>query len=118
VALILAMMAASLAPARGNAASLVMQTLHEFHYGPSRPQGSLLEDSDGRFYGVTADGGAHGLGTVYRMTRQGVLTTLISFDFDTGGNPYLQHQRASSLLSLHSVHPVAIKLCNEPFPSC
>src|SRR5580765_5814531 len=69
---------------------LVMQTLHEFHYGRSYPQGSLLEDNDGSIYGVTSDAGAHSLGAVYRMTHEGPLTTLISFDFDTGGSPYLQ----------------------------
>ncbi len=43
------------------------------------PQGPLVENSDGNFYGVTAQGGAFGHGTVFRLTPGGALTTLYSF---------------------------------------
>jgi uncharacterized repeat protein (TIGR03803 family) len=46
------------------------------------PEGPLVENSDGNFYGVTAQGGAHGSGTVFKVTPGGTLTTLYSF---TGG---------------------------------
>ena len=42
--------------------------------GPS----TLIEASNGDFYG-TSGGGAHGFGTVFKITRQGKLTTLYSF---------------------------------------
>jgi uncharacterized repeat protein (TIGR03803 family) len=51
---------------------------------------SLIEGSDGNFYGVTGQGGANivqacgagsgcGAGTIFRLTHQGLLTTLYSF---------------------------------------
>jgi uncharacterized repeat protein (TIGR03803 family) len=46
----------------------------------SHPQGTLLRGEDGNFYGSTVAGGAHGYGTVFMMTTEGVLTTLLSFD--------------------------------------
>ena len=44
------------------------------------PHSSLVEGSDGNFYGTTASGGANGsYGTVFKITPQGELTTLYSF---------------------------------------
>jgi uncharacterized repeat protein (TIGR03803 family) len=43
------------------------------------PQGPLVENSDGNFYGATAQGGASGHGTVYKVTPAGTVTTLYSF---------------------------------------
>jgi len=43
------------------------------------PNGALLEASDGRFYGMTRGGGRHGLGTLYRMSRQGHVEVLHTF---------------------------------------
>jgi len=44
------------------------------------PGGSLVQDSDGNFYGTTYNGGAHDSnGTVFQITTAGVLTTLYSF---------------------------------------
>lgn len=46
----------------------------------SSPEGSLVQGSDGNFYGTTAmGGGAAGAGTVFRLTPLGVLTTLYNF---------------------------------------
>jgi uncharacterized repeat protein (TIGR03803 family) len=42
-------------------------------------QGSLVQASDGNFYGAAAGGGANGWGTVFRVTPKGVLTTLYNF---------------------------------------
>jgi uncharacterized repeat protein (TIGR03803 family) len=50
------------------------------------PQGSLAEGPDGNFYGTTVNGGIGftsgntGNGTVFRITPQGALTTLVFFD--------------------------------------
>jgi uncharacterized repeat protein (TIGR03803 family) len=54
---------------------------------------SLLLASDGNFYGVTEDGGlsdgncTYGCGTIFKLTPQGVLTTLYYFDPDNGFVP-------------------------------
>jgi uncharacterized repeat protein (TIGR03803 family) len=43
------------------------------------PQGSLVEASDGAFYGATRRGGAHDEGTIFRMTKTGELSVLHHF---------------------------------------
>ena len=43
------------------------------------PFGSLLQGSDGNFYGVTIYGGANNTGTVYRMSPAGEVTYLSAF---------------------------------------
>jgi len=39
----------------------------------------VIQATNGKFYGTTEAGGAHGSGTIYEMTPTGVLTTLYSF---------------------------------------
>lgn len=51
------------------------------------PVGELHEANDGNFYGMTSRGGADNLGTVFRMTPEGSLTTLVEFTGDSGGKP-------------------------------
>ncbi len=51
------------------------------------PAAALLEGSDGNFYGTTAYGGSYGEGTVFRMSPDGVLATLVAFDGYAGANP-------------------------------
>ena len=53
----------------------------------SRPQASLIQGSDGNFYGTTNLGGAYNYGTVFKITPKGKLTTLHSFDEDDGAIP-------------------------------
>lgn len=43
------------------------------------PTDGLIQGTDGNFYGTTSVGGAHGHGTVFKMTPAGTLTTLYSF---------------------------------------
>jgi uncharacterized repeat protein (TIGR03803 family) len=43
------------------------------------PFAGLTQGADGNLYGGTASGGAHGRGTLFRMTTGGVLTTLHAF---------------------------------------
>ena len=50
--------------------------------------------NDGNFYGTTANGGSGyvegskpGYGTVFKVTTNGVLTTLVSFNDDNGAGP-------------------------------
>lgn len=43
------------------------------------PAASLVQGTDGSFYGTTFMGGAHGSGTVFKITSTGKLTTLYNF---------------------------------------
>ena len=43
---------------------------------------------DGNFYGATANGGAHGYGTVFKVTADGTLTSLASFNLTNGAGSY------------------------------
>jgi uncharacterized repeat protein (TIGR03803 family) len=59
------------------------------------PNSPLIQGSDGNFYGTTDRGGTSqncdsGCGTVFRMTPQGALTTLHSFDSTDGSFFYGQ----------------------------
>jgi uncharacterized repeat protein (TIGR03803 family) len=49
----------------------------------ANPSAALVQGSDGSFYGTTREGGTNGVGTVFKISTNGVLTTLHSF---TGGN--------------------------------
>ncbi len=55
----------------------------------SQPTAALLPDGQGNFYGTTNIGGAHGFGTVFKLTAAGTLTTLYSFTNGADGSyPY------------------------------
>jgi uncharacterized repeat protein (TIGR03803 family) len=47
----------------------------------------LIQGTDGSLYGTTADGGANGKGTAFKITPGGALTTLHSFDGADGAGP-------------------------------
>ncbi len=67
-------------------ASVVFTNLHSFGIftNGAYPSAALVQGSDGNFYGTTADGGTNGgYGTVFKISTNGVLTSLYSF---TGGN--------------------------------
>jgi len=52
------------------------------------PSAGLLLASDGNFYGTTEFGGAHGQGTVFRITPGGAFAKLVNFDgIDLGAHP-------------------------------
>jgi uncharacterized repeat protein (TIGR03803 family) len=59
----------------------------------AQPQAALLLASDGNFYGTTGSGGAFtnlsgfGYGTVFKLTTNGTLTTLVSFNGTNGAYP-------------------------------
>lgn len=61
--------------------------LHSFQYEVDGryPTGRLALAGDGRFYGVTEDGGQGRAGTVFRMRPHGKVRTLHSFAFAGGG---------------------------------
>jgi uncharacterized repeat protein (TIGR03803 family) len=47
--------------------------------GGLAPVASLIQASDGNFYGTTDSGGAYGSGTIFKMTPKGSVTILYSF---------------------------------------
>ena len=51
------------------------------------PIAGLVQATDGNFYGTTAFGGANGDGTVFKITPDGALTTLHTFDSTDGKIP-------------------------------
>jgi uncharacterized repeat protein (TIGR03803 family) len=57
------------------------------------PHGGLIQATDGSLYGTTVDGGSstycgnNGCGTVFKITPNGALTTLHSFDGADGASP-------------------------------
>jgi uncharacterized repeat protein (TIGR03803 family) len=74
----------------GTAAGTTFTTLHIFSImsgganadgGNPSPHGSLVQSSDGNFYGTTFEGGPDGDGTIFKITPGGTLTTLYAFAF-------------------------------------
>jgi uncharacterized repeat protein (TIGR03803 family) len=72
----------------------VISVLHDFAGYPSDgnlPVGILAQGNDGNFYGMTYQGGASNVGTVFKITPSGTLTLLYSFTgygFGDGALPY------------------------------
>src|SRR5882762_391698 len=68
------------------------KVLYSFNtYGHGfQPNGGLISDASGNFYGTTIYGGAHGLGTVYRLTHNtsGGWTESVLYDFKGGNDGY------------------------------
>jgi uncharacterized repeat protein (TIGR03803 family) len=59
---------------------------------------ALIQDTNGDFYGTTYGGGAHGLGSVFKMTAGGTLTTLYSFCPQRGSGPCTEGDYPSASL--------------------
>jgi uncharacterized repeat protein (TIGR03803 family) len=51
------------------------------------PTGTLIQATDGNFYGVTTMGGSANLGSVFKLDQGGNVTTLYSFQAASGYNP-------------------------------
>ena len=70
----------------------VLTTIYSFCSQPNctdgrYPNGGLVEATDGKLYGTAQYGGANNDGTVFNITPQGVLTTLLSFNSTDGADP-------------------------------
>lgn len=62
----------------------------------SHPMAGLLQGSDGNLYGTTDCGGTNGdNGTVFQLTTNGVLTTLVCFNGTNGSHPLARLMQAS-----------------------
>ena len=82
---------------RAKAQSFTLTSLHAFSALPSfpplinsdgaDPHAGLVQGIDGNYYGTTPVGGTNGLGTVFKITPTGTLTTLYSFSGPDGGEP-------------------------------
>ena len=78
-----------------------LTTLHSFDwYDGASPTGALVQGNDGNFYGTTYGGGAEPrVGTVFKITPGGALTTLYSFcaqaNCTDGQQPYARLVRGS-----------------------
>jgi uncharacterized repeat protein (TIGR03803 family) len=66
-----------------------LTTLVSFDYSQGAfPNGfALSRGDDGAFYGTTASGGSGNKGTVFKVTTNGDLTTLVHFDGTNGNHP-------------------------------
>jgi uncharacterized repeat protein (TIGR03803 family) len=64
--------------------------LHTFYFtnDGGRPLGTLIQASDGSFYGMTQFGGTGGYGTAFKMTTNGIFTTLHPFANTDGAYPF------------------------------
>jgi len=58
----------------------VLNVIHRFQESDgANPEASLIEGTDGNLYGTTAQGGTYHDGTIFKIARDGTLTTLHSF---------------------------------------
>src|ERR1043166_29132 len=55
--------------------------------GGASPRASLIQGTDGSFYGTTVSGGTNGHGTVFMLTTNDSLATLVSFNGANGADP-------------------------------
>ena len=68
-------------------ASAAYEVLGSFQKPGTQVVAPLVQHSDGNFYGVAAAGGAFDLGSIFKLTPAGVLTTLYSFTGADGSGP-------------------------------
>ena len=65
----------------------VLTTLHSFDVSDGeQPWTHVIRDSEGNLYGTTFDGGANGMGTVFKLSPGGQETILHNFAGGTDGN--------------------------------
>jgi uncharacterized repeat protein (TIGR03803 family) len=80
---------ALLIPVGGAHAKSTETVLYSFTGGAdgSNPFAGLIKDASGNLYGTTVEGGAHGLGTVFKLAPDGTETALWSFTGADGSYP-------------------------------
>jgi uncharacterized repeat protein (TIGR03803 family) len=68
----------------------VLTTLISFNgTNGANPLAGLVQGSDDNFYGTTISGGTNspGYGTIFKLTTNGIITTLVSFNSTNGATP-------------------------------
>src|SRR5215469_12845470 len=75
-----------------------LTTLHSFTGGSdgAASAAAVIQARDGNLYGTTLGGGAYGLGTIFKITPSGTLTTLYSFNGSDGAEPEAALVQASN----------------------
>ena len=84
----------------------LLTTLHTFTGGSDGgfPGSSLIADCKGNLYGTAADGGAHGLGVVFKILPNGAFSVLYSFKGGKdGANPLEDPLTADSAGNIYGV---------------
>jgi uncharacterized repeat protein (TIGR03803 family) len=77
----------------------------------AQPTGSIIQASDGNFYGTTYTGGTYDVGTAFQVTPAGVETILYSFGASASDG--------SAGLNLRNPRPVEAPIFHQPlFRSC
>ena len=65
-----------------------LTTLHIFdNTDGTLPAGTMVQGTDGDFYGTTFEGGVNSYGTVFKITPNGVFSSLYSFGYVDGVGP-------------------------------
>jgi uncharacterized repeat protein (TIGR03803 family) len=66
-----------------------LTVLHSFTDGSDGfgPLAGLIQGTNGLLYGTASGGGTNGFGTVFQITTNGLLTTLVSFNNTNGATP-------------------------------
>jgi len=68
----------------------------------AQPYGSLVQATDGNFYGTTLYGGANNLGTIFQITPAGTYTVLHSFE-NTTGSLFGQYPRVTLIQNTNGI---------------
>jgi uncharacterized repeat protein (TIGR03803 family) len=63
--------------------------LKQFNYTTdgANPNGELVKDNNGDFWGLTSGGGANSYGTIFKITSAGVFTVIRNLGYTDGTNP-------------------------------
>jgi|SRR5436190_23290109 len=67
--------------------ALQPEVLYNFPLGPRYPDCRPVQAIDGSFLGTTTQGGPHDAGTAFKLSGDGLLTTLVSFNGTNGASP-------------------------------
>src|SRR5260221_653884 len=65
-----------------------LDVLHAFVPGGAKPGASLIQATDGNFYGTTELGGTSNFGTVFQIAPSGTVTVLHAFNGGDRANPH------------------------------
>ena len=68
-------------------AAPVFEPIQAFELSPKNPWAKLIQGGDGDYYGTSSSGGSSGMGTVFKMTPGGAMTTLVNFTGANGNAP-------------------------------